>query len=61
MTATMTPLPLPRFQASGMPIWRRCHWYLKQASFGNALSPAAAWHSASIEPDAGFGRRLFFL
>ena len=41
MTATTTPLPLPRFQASGMPSWRMCHWYLKQASFGNAPSARA--------------------
>src|SRR6185503_10206509 len=26
MTATVTPLPLPSFQAWGRPICRRCHW-----------------------------------
>ena len=49
MTATTTPLPLPRFQASGIPSWRMCHWYRKQASFGKALPGAAVWHSASMD------------
>jgi len=51
MTATTAPLPLPRFHAVGPPICLKCHWYLKQASFGNALPGAgAALHSASIAP-----------
>ncbi len=54
MTATTAPLPFPCFQAAGIPIWRRCHWYLKQVSLGklfpSAPSPALAPHSASIDP-----------
>ena len=51
MTATTAPLPLPCFQAAGMPICRMCHWCLKQASLGKLL-PSPAWpapHSASID------------